>query len=295
MDKREAIEFLKQYLSDIPQLAKLDLDNEEYPLWYSKIRDIIEAVFGRDSSEYQDFVRCDWQAPMRRMRMLEGLHRNDYISNLKRIRVALKGIIQKYETLGIEEKPDKGMEPPKAFVSNNGEKRPFEKAWKIEIRGDDIATLYPIVRTVASELRLENFAFEARPAKSITTNSYAWFNVLIISTTTASKIPVGAFTLQKLPEGNTIELRIPPPSEWGRYDLNPGELAVMAYSGSEYDEHFSQFIKRLQAKLKPRGLKWLWKCIKSHKVPSIILAIITFLAAVVYLVEYFTKFFGFSD
>jgi len=143
-------------------------------------------------------------------------------------------------------------------------KRPFEKPWKIEIPGDDIATVCPIVRTVASELRFKNFAFEARPAKSITTDSYAWFNVLVINTTTLSKIPVGAFTLQKLSEVNTIEVRIPPHSEWGRYDLNPGELAVMAYSRPEYDEYFSQFIKRLQAKLKPRGLKWLWKCIKSH-------------------------------
>jgi len=137
-------------------------------------------------------------------------------------------------------------------------KRSFEKPWKIEIPGDDIAAVYPIVRTVTSELRFKNFAFEARPAKSITTDSYAWFNVLVINTTTLSKIPVGAFTLQKLPEVNTIEVRIPPHSEWGRYDLNPEELAVMAYSGAEYDEHFLGFIKNLENRLKDDGLIVTW-------------------------------------
>ena len=137
-------------------------------------------------------------------------------------------------------------------------KRPFEKGWKIKIQGDDIATLYPLIRTVVSELRFKNFAFEARPAKSITTNSYAWFNVLVINTNTLSKIPIGAFTLQKSPGSNTIELRMPPPSEWCRYDLNPTELELMAYSRSQYDEHFLEFIKSLENKLKDAGLIVTW-------------------------------------
>jgi hypothetical protein len=137
-------------------------------------------------------------------------------------------------------------------------KRPFEKASKIKIQGDDIATLYPLIRTVASELRLENFAFEARLANSLTTNSYAWFNVLIINKNTVSKIPVGVFTLQKSPGSNTTELRVPPRSEWCRCDLNPMELAVMAYSGSAYDEHFLEFIKNLENRLKDDDVIVTW-------------------------------------
>jgi len=140
------------------------------------------------------------------------------------------------------------------------EKRPFEKAWKIKIRGGDIATLYPLIRTVASELHPKNFAFEARPADSMKTEKFAWFNVLIINrATNMNRIPIGAFTLQKSPGSNTIGLRVPPPSEWGRYDLNPEELAVMAYSGSQYDRYFLEFIKRLEKKLKEDGLIVTWR------------------------------------
>jgi hypothetical protein len=144
-------------------------------------------------------------------------------------------------------------------VNNKSTKKQlFEKACQIRIQGDDIAALYPLIRTVASELRLKNFAFEARPANSITTNIYAWFNVLIINTTTASKTPVGAFTLQKSPGSNTIKLRVPPRSEWCRYGLNPTELAVMAYSESQYDKHFLKFVKSLKNRLKDDDLIVTW-------------------------------------
>ena len=132
-------------------------------------------------------------------------------------------------------------------------KRLFEKAYKIEIQGDELAKFYPIIRTVASELHLENFAFEARPANSMATDNFAWFNVLIINQTTMNRIPIGAFTLQSTGSNRTV-IRVPPCSEWCRYDLNPGELAVMAYSGSEYDEHFLELIKSLENNLKDDGL-----------------------------------------
>lgn len=136
-------------------------------------------------------------------------------------------------------------------------KRPFEKAYKIIIQGNDLAELYPSIRTVASELHPENFAFEARQANSMATDSFAWFNVLIINRTTMNRIPIGAFTLQSTGSNRTV-IRVPPCSEWCRYDLNPGELAVMAYSGSQYDEHFLEFIKSLENKLKDDGLIVTW-------------------------------------
>ena len=141
--------------------------------------------------------------------------------------------------------------------NKSSKKRPFEKSYKIIIQGDDLAKLNPIIRTVASELHPENFAFEARPANSMATDNFAWFNVLIINRTTMNRIPIGAFTLQSLGSNRTV-LRVPPRSEWGRYNLNPEELAVMAYSGSQYDGYFSEFIKSLEHKFKDDGLIVTW-------------------------------------
>jgi len=278
MDKRKALELLKQALIEIPKLRKLHYNNQEFKLWQAKVGTIIKEGLAADDYESLDFVQAKYfpdELEIDHLSLVE-----DYLPRLNDYETALKSIIQKYEILGIETtlesttREPSTVDKPKALISHGKEKRLFEKAWKIEIRGDDIATLYPIVRTVASELRLENFAFEARPAKSITTNSYAWFNVLIINTTTASKIPVGAFTLQKLPESNTIELRVPPPSEWGRYDLNPSELAVKAYSRSQYNEHFLEFIKSLENRLKDDGLIVTWHKKLCYEVKDFVATII---------------------
>lgn len=137
-------------------------------------------------------------------------------------------------------------------------KRLFEKAYKVIIQESQLAKLRPIIRTVASELHPDNFAFEVRPADSMATDNYAWFNVLIINRTTMNRIPIGAFTLQSIGTNRT-ELRVPPCSEWGRYDLCPMKLAVMAYSGSQYDGYFLEFIRRLQTRLKDDGLIVTWR------------------------------------
>jgi len=106
VNRQEAIEFLKQRLSEIPHLAELRFDNQEYPLWHSIIRDVLEAVFGRDSSEFQDFSQYNWQAPMRTLDVLTSLHASDYLANLQRIENVLLGIIQKYELLGLGTKSE---------------------------------------------------------------------------------------------------------------------------------------------------------------------------------------------
>ena len=158
------------------------------------------------------------------------------------------------------------------------EKRPFEKAYKIEIQGDNLANFYPTIRTVASELHPANFAFEARLANSMATDSFAWFNVLLINRTIMNKIPIGAFSLQS-PGSNRIVLRVPPCSEWGRYGLNPKELAEMAYSGSEYDEHFLGFIKNLENRLRDNGLIVTWYKKLWHESKDFIATIIAKLVA----------------
>ena len=59
-----------------------------------------------------------------------------------------------------------------------------------------------------------------------------------------------------------------------------------------YEEQFTKYIEQLQARLKRYDLKLTWKrrlgwWIKSHKILSIIIVGIPFLAGVIYLMEFF--------
>ena len=53
MDKREAIEFLEEKLTEIPLLARLRYNNAKYSVWIESIRSVVIQVFGRESDEYQ--------------------------------------------------------------------------------------------------------------------------------------------------------------------------------------------------------------------------------------------------
>ena len=145
-------------------------------------------------------------------------------------------------------------EAPEASVVDNGEEQPFNKAWEIEIQGEDIKRLYPIITSVAAELRFKDCFFEARLASLKETDSYAPFDVFIIQPP-ASKIPVGFFALHAL-GNNRVVLRVPPRSRWHHEGaLTPMELTVMGLSKSEYDEHFGQFIESLEERLTHYDLK----------------------------------------
>ena len=147
------------------------------------------------------------------------------------------------------------------------EKGPFEEAWEIEVQGDYLETLYPIIASVAAELHFKNCFFEARLANSKVTSSFAPFDVFTIDSTTISKTPIGVFTLQLL-GNNRIMLRVPPRSRWHHDgNLSPGELIKMGLTQSHYDEHLGQFIKSLEDRLTHYSLKVtlckrLWRKLK---------------------------------
>ena len=123
MDKREAIEFLKKSLSEIPHLAKLRYDNQDYPLWRNTIAGILEEVFRRDSSEYQKLSKTYSRKDFGR-----GLTNQGWYNKLLQKRaVDILSIIQKHEILGIEEKPAVIAERPKVFIAHGGESPSLNK------------------------------------------------------------------------------------------------------------------------------------------------------------------------
>jgi len=110
MDKKEAIQFLKEKLGEIPYLAKLNHDNQEFPLWHEVIKGILGEVFGQKSSEYEVFSKSALKYGFVRDSQTE------YLDALKRRETAILSIIQKNEILGFETEPDKVTEHPKEQV-----------------------------------------------------------------------------------------------------------------------------------------------------------------------------------
>ncbi len=98
MNRRQAIDFLRNKLNDIPNLSKLRWDNVEYPVWRDEIQDVLEEVFGGESKEYQKFYQA---------RKTWGYDppRNDYNRLLQKLAAVIRSIMDRYERLEIETEP----------------------------------------------------------------------------------------------------------------------------------------------------------------------------------------------
>ncbi len=127
MDKIEAIELLKQALSEIPNLRGLHYDNEGYELWVSKIENVIKA--GLDQVDYKTFASTHPKGgiPIRGAASEDRLH-DYYQEEINAHELAIKKIIQKYELLGIEIKPAAAAGLlPKAFIAHGGRSEARDK------------------------------------------------------------------------------------------------------------------------------------------------------------------------
>jgi len=58
VDVIEAIRLLKEALSEMANLRTLSPGNQEFELWRTKVSDILEVTFGKDSTEYSRFIRA---------------------------------------------------------------------------------------------------------------------------------------------------------------------------------------------------------------------------------------------
>ncbi|MDO8578866.1 MAG: TIGR02391 family protein [Dehalococcoidales bacterium] len=112
MDKKEAIQFLREQLERIPPLEQLPYDNSDYPVWCNGIEDVLENVFNRDSVEYKRFA--DARVAYRTSSRDRSAEKREYLDELKMRKTAILSIIQKYERLGIETAP----EEPKDMIKS---------------------------------------------------------------------------------------------------------------------------------------------------------------------------------
>ena len=124
MDKKKAIELLKQALAEIPHLKKLRYGNQKYRLWFSKVRVILEDTFGGNSRECKVFSSSRPQAYIKMSVIPDSFYQDKYTANLTSHETALKSIIQKYKILGMVEIP------PKAFIAHGGDSPALSKLKK---------------------------------------------------------------------------------------------------------------------------------------------------------------------
>jgi hypothetical protein len=114
IDERRAIELLKQALSEIPHLKELRYDNQEFILWFHKVRDIIQA--GLDENDRQRFPSSEKVAITTTGRLpsddaFQGL----YLIRLNHCETALQSIIQKYAIIDMDTTKS---QPAKSKFSN---------------------------------------------------------------------------------------------------------------------------------------------------------------------------------
>lgn len=98
MDKREAIELLKQCLNKVPKLRELHQDNQKFTLWFDNARNIIKAALTPDDLKRFSFAQPIFSKDFHG----GGVYKNIYLAKLTGYETAILSIIQKYEILGIE-------------------------------------------------------------------------------------------------------------------------------------------------------------------------------------------------
>ncbi len=104
MDIRKTTELLKQKSKEAVYVASLPYRNSEFITWRRNIEDILETTFGVNSTEYKRVANVHIEITGTRKEIQLA-----YKVIVHRIQQEVNSIIQKYESLGIEEKPAKDV------------------------------------------------------------------------------------------------------------------------------------------------------------------------------------------
>ena len=113
MDMKRAIELLKQNLTQISNLREPSLGNQPFQLWFKKVCNILDLTFGKDSREYNNFVRA---VSVQYIVNSDEEKRKIYNQELDAYETALRSAIHKGELLIEEEQPPVSSLSPEAFI-----------------------------------------------------------------------------------------------------------------------------------------------------------------------------------
>lgn len=260
MDKGEAIGLLKKTLREISHSRKLLGNTQEFQLWHDKVSDIIEAAFGRSSLEYDRFVKAVGAG----MKVYDPDQ-----ETLDDCKAALKSIIKRYEILAVKPKSSTTAEPLEA--PEDYEEKAATKELELILEGTPDMIL-ECVRNTVEKLNSQGHTYDFRRTSGAP--DYARWDKTYFASCAISQGEegrIGTIKLELLPKEKTL-FKFLEPEDW--------------------TSSFGQFLKRLSEELKSLGFKKsvhskVWQWLKSHKILSIIILGIPFLAGVIYLMEFF--------
>ncbi len=102
MDRRKAIELLKQKSKEAVYVASLSYPNNEYLPWRRNIEDILEVTFGVSSTEYKRVADSKVDIITKGNPTHDAIQ-GGYKEAIHRIQQEVNSIIQKYEIFEVEE------------------------------------------------------------------------------------------------------------------------------------------------------------------------------------------------
>lgn len=209
VDRKRAIELLKQALNEIPRLRTLTPEKEQYKLWFGEVCNILELTFGLQSREYNNFaraVRVDYLVNTNEEK------RQKYNKELDAYETALKSAIHKCELLEAEEKP---LEALNTYENLGG--RIVANKFEVALLGTVDMTIECIMH-FTKRLNSQGHAYKSTPrigdhpdyAKPDRT---CYASVTIAEITESKEKQVGTIELQLIPEEKTL-FKTPHPKEW---------------------------------------------------------------------------------
>ena len=205
MDKSKAIDLLKQQLNEIPQLRELHHDNQKFRLWHNKVRDILKAAL--DTDDLKTFSS-------RQSILVGGIFKDDvyqknYLDRLTDYETALRSIIQKYEILGIEEKPATGP----AEATEDYEEKAVTKELELFLEGSPDMIL-ECIRSTTENLNSQGYTYSFRRTSGAP--DYAKWDKTYFASCAISQGDegqIGTIKLQLLPKEQT-SVKYVEPRNW---------------------------------------------------------------------------------
>jgi hypothetical protein len=126
MDKKEALEFLRQALAEIPRLEELPYDNKDYKLWFDGVEKVVRNVLGNE--DIKTLFHTDLLIPVIDHLTPVEVRQSFYVQRLREYGTNIEKIINKYKLLGIEAESSTTIGlPPKAFIAHGGKSEALDK------------------------------------------------------------------------------------------------------------------------------------------------------------------------
>ena len=286
MDKKRAVELLKQALNEISHLRMLNLNNKEFDLWHNKVLDILEEAFGKTSTEWERFARA---VSVYLPTYTNADKKKEYNRHLDEYETALKSIIQKYEILGIESEPTTPAETAK--IPQDKEQKAATRELELVLEGNPDMIL-ECIRSTTEKLTSQGHTYSFRRTSG--RPDYAkwdktYFAICAISQGDEGQI--GTIKLQLLPKEKT-SFKYLEPKNWTSsfgYFLNSlfAEFKKLGFVDLAKEK---PIIKTEPQQIARRHKLWRWA--KNNKLWSILIVGIPVLAALIYVIDYIWKLFS---